>query len=234
MTGETGAGKSIIIDSVNFVLGDRSSKDVIRTGMEKTYVEAIFESIKSTEFENLLSENGISSDEGVLVLSRELNLSGRTVCRVNGRTMTVAFLKLLGKYLIDIHGQHEHQSLIDEENHIDILDLFGGEKICELKSLVHNKYLTVQDIMKKLDSLTGDDRERQRKLDLLDYQVKEICDADLRVGEEEELVKKRTILNNSGKLFSVLSGSYERLYESYDNQDSVFDIMGSLLSEFQA
>lgn len=233
MTGETGSGKSIIVDSVNFVLGERISKDVIRTGCESTYVEAAFQNIESTEFFNLLNEYGIEPDEEVLILSRELNVSGRSICRVNGKVVTTAVLKGIGAMLIDIHGQHEHQSLLDENVHIDILDSFGGEKLEALKSEVCASYGIVQDIKRQLNSIMGDDRDRERKLDLLNFQINEIDDAKLGPDEEDKLLKQRLILNNSSKLYSVLSSVHSTLYESDDMNRSAYDKIGTSLSQMR-
>jgi DNA repair protein RecN len=234
LTGETGAGKSIIIDSVNFVLGERTSKDVIRTGADSTSVEAVFENIDNPELINLLKDYGINPDDEVLILFRELSISGRSICRVNGRTVTTSILKSIGNYLIDIHGQHEHQSLLDEEKHIDILDTFGGIKLLELKKLVFESYEKVQDLKRRLKSMMGDDRERERRIGLLKFQIDEIDSTKLKKGEEEELLKQRLILGNANKLFSVLSDTYGALYESTDISQAVFDRLGSVINEFRS
>lgn len=233
LTGETGAGKSIIIDSVNFVLGERSSKDVIRTGVEKTTVEAVFENTGSPELVKTMESYGIDIDDGVIIFSRELYQTGRSVCRINGKIVTTSVLKLVGNYLIDIHGQHEHQSLLNEENHINILDMFGGHKLCDLREQVKQAYNNVLEIKNKLSLITGNDRERERKLDLLGFQIREIDDAKLRIGEEEELLKQRTILKNSNKLYTVLSSTYGGLFESSDSP-SVYDRLGYILSELHS
>jgi len=233
MTGETGAGKSIIIDSVNFVLGERSSKDIIRTGVDRAYVEAVFDGVQNGEFNKTMEEYGIELDEAVIVLSREINQSGRSICRVNGKVVTTMALKNIGNFLLDIHGQHEHQSLLNEENHINLLDMFGGENLDELKSGVHQSYAKVLNIRHNLEHIMGDDRERERKLDLLNFQIKEIDDASLKDGEEEELIRQKIILNNSGKLINILSGSYDSLYEGSETS-SIFDRLGYVLSEMHS
>ncbi|KPU44902.1 DNA repair protein RecN [Oxobacter pfennigii] len=233
LTGETGAGKSIIIDSVNFILGDRASKEIIRHGYEKTYVEGIFEFISNSPLKNIMEENGIDIDEDIIILSRELNVSGKSICRINGKMVTTSVLKSIGSHLIDIHGQHEHQSLLKEENHMELLDMFGSQRLHILKDEVHVVYSNVQDIKRELQSIMGDDRERQQRLDLLNYQLKEIDESKLKTGEEEDLNKQKTLLLNSGKLFSVLNDSYNNLYES-EEQPSVFDRLGKTLSEFKS
>lgn len=232
LTGETGAGKSIIIDSVNFVLGERASKDVIRAGAEGTWVEAVFENISSPEMVSIMEGYGIDPEDEVIILSRELNTSGRSICRVNGKVVTTSALKSLGNFLIDIHGQHEHQSLLNEETHIDILDMFGGHDLLSQKDRVYESYQRLSDIKGRLKSIMGDDRERARKLDLLRFQMDEIDNADLKEAEEEELLRQRSIQNNAGKLYSVLTDAYGGLYESSDMNEAVLDRLGSMLNEF--
>ena len=233
MTGETGAGKSIIIDSVNFVLGERSSKDVIRTGTDKTEVTAVFENVDTDDFKNARETYGLSTDDDVLILYRELNTSGRSICRINGNVVTTSVLKTIGNFLIDIHGQHQHQSLLNESYHIDLLDTFGGSFISGLKDEVKTIYAKVQLVKQNLKSITGDETERERKLSLLDYQVKEIDAAKLKVGEEEELIKEQNILNNSEKLYSVLSSCYSSMYENGNQGEPIFDKLGSVISELR-
>lgn len=233
LTGETGAGKSIIIDSVNFVLGDRSSKEIIRTGKDKAEVQAVFENVNNPDFLNLMNEYGINIDRDIIILSRELNISGRSLCRVNGKIVTTSVLKNIGFFLIDIHGQHEHQSLLNEDYHIDVLDMFGGSILNDLKKDVEQSFNTAKKIKQALNSIMGDDIERERKLNLLNFQIEEINEAGLKKDEEDELLKQRTILLNSEKLFSTLSLAYNSLYEGDDNSQSVFDKLGYVLSELR-
>ena len=234
LTGETGAGKSIIIDSVNFVLGERSSKDIIRTGYDKAYVETVFENTNDPRLLKIGEENGIDLDQEVLILTRELSISGKSICRVNGKTVTTSILKSIGNHLMDIHGQHEHQSLLNEDNHIDLLDMFGGNSLNELKNQVEHCYSNIINIKYTLNSIMGDDKARERKIDLLNFQVNEINYAILKDNEEEDLLKQKLILNNSNKLFSVLSSSYTALYENEDNNQSIFDRIGYILSELNS
>lgn len=233
LTGETGAGKSIIIDSVNFVLGERTSKDIIRNGTERTEVQAVFENIKTPEFLQLINEYGICLDENVVILSRELNTSGRNICRVNGKVVTTSTLKNIGNFLIDIHGQHEHQSLLNEDYHIDVLDMFGSSTIHELKNEVFRYFRAVQEINHTLSTIMGDDIERDRKLNFLIYQINEIDEAALKQNEEELLARQRNVLLNSEKLYSVFSSVLNALYESDDNNQSVYDKLGYILSELR-
>ena len=234
LTGETGAGKSIIIDSVNFVLGERSSKDIIRTGYDKAYVETVFENTNDPKLLKIGEENGIDLDQEVLILTRELSISGKSICRVNGKTVTTSILKSIGNHLMDIHGQHEHQSLLNEDNHIDLLDMFGGNSLNELKNQVEHCYSNIINIKYTLNSIMGDDKAWERKIDLLNFQINEIDYAILKDTEEEDLLKQKLILNNSNKLFSVLSSSYTALYENEDNNQSIFDRIGYILSELNS
>jgi DNA repair protein RecN (Recombination protein N) len=173
LTGETGAGKSIIIDAVNFVLGERSSKDIVRTGADRAEVQAVFECVQNNEVIKIMNENGIECDEGVVILSRELSTYGRSICRINGKLVTTSILKSIGNFLIDIHGQHEHQSLLNETHHIDMLDMFGGCELSYIKSEVYKAYSDVGALKRQLKSIMGDDIERERKLNLLKFQIKE-------------------------------------------------------------
>ena len=234
LTGETGAGKSIIIDSVNFVLGERSSKDIVRYGAEKTYVEAVFENPGNTELSNMAKEYGFDLDDGLIILSREMTILGRSICRINGRAATSSILKEVGNYLIDIHGQHEHQSLLNEDRHRELLDMFGGNNLKELKKDVYILYHKVSDIKKELRSLAGDGRERERKLDLLNFQINEINEAKLKIGEEDELLKQKKIVSNSEKLFLALSNSYNILYGGLEDSPPVSDRLGLVISEIES
>lgn len=230
LTGETGAGKSILIDSVNFILGEKQGKDIIRTGQESAYVEGVFE-VGSEEVSKLLQENGIETDD-IIVLSREINQSGRSVSRVNGKTVTIGQLKQLGRLLIDIHGQHEHQSLLHDESHIDILDSFCGESLSNLKEEYRNAFNSLKEIEKKIEKLAEDEQYKLRRIDLLKFQIQEISDAKLKANEYEELVTRRDILVNSEKIYSALSLAYQKLYEGYEN-DSAYDEIGTSIKSME-
>lgn len=228
MTGETGAGKSILIDSVNFILGEKQSKDIIRTGQEIAYVEAVFDA-QSKEIEYLLSENGIEYED-VLIISREISQSGRSISRINGRTVTIGFLKQIGRLLVDIHGQHEHQSLLNEGSHIDILDSFCGEKLKDLKKEYTELFEKNKEIENQLEKLVTDEQYKLRRIDLLTFQIQEISDAKLKTEEDVELGKRKNILANSEKIFSTLSVIYEKLYESREGECAYDDIGKSLVN----
>ncbi|HHW30489.1 MAG TPA: DNA repair protein RecN [Clostridiaceae bacterium] len=234
LTGETGAGKSIIIDSINAVLGERVSKDLIKTDKDKAMVEAVF-NVPKQRIEDIFINFGIPTEEdGTIIISREFTLTGRNICRVNGILVTVSTLKEIGSRLIDMHGQHDNQSLLRTESHIDLLDLFGGARIGDLKS----KYLELlekyKEIKNSLKALTGEEGERERKIDLLKFQIDEIAKANLIPGEEEKLNKHRILLSNSEKILNALNSSYELLYSGEDNKVPASETIGQAISELKS
>ncbi len=211
LTGETGAGKSIIIDSINALLGMRVSRELIRTGQDIALVEGIF-SVESEKVFETLKEIGVDrEDDGTLLISREMTAAGRNVCRVNGRLVTVTNLRQLGEKLIDIHGQHDSQSLLRTESHVELLDAFGGEKIKSLKKDYVKNADEYRGKNRKLIELSGNTRDRERKIDLLKYQIDEIEKAQLEDDEEEKLKRRRLLLANSEKILTTLSSISETL-----------------------
>ncbi len=213
LSGETGAGKSIIIDSLNFVLGERADKSLIRYGAEQAVVQAIFEDYLTPSIREYLDEIGIEAED-VLILRRKMTVEGKNECRINGRVFTLSTLKGLTELLVDIHGQHEHQSLLKSANHIKLLDNIGEGKIenarldtCEK----HKRYTS----LKKEFSRFGDASERERKLDILTYQLEEIEKVDVKEGEEEELLAQRKRIRNMEKILSALSEARSTL-DGYD------------------
>ena len=200
LTGETGAGKSIVIDALGAVLGQRASRELIRTGMDKAFVSAVFSGVDNSVPEAL----GITPEEdGSLLLQREIHGDGKNVCRVNGRPVTVGQLKILGSRLLNIHGQHDGQQLLDEEQHLLLLDSFG--KLETLINAYAEKYKDFTDIQKKIQSLEMDESEKARRVDTLTYQIGELERAQLRAGEEEELSARRNLLRNAEKFISAVS-----------------------------
>ena len=189
LTGETGAGKTLIIGSLGIIAGGRFSKEMIRKGEEYSYVEASF----------FCSDSNISID-GNIVVSREVYLNGRSICKINGRLATVNELKEVMSSVIDIHGQRDNQNLLNNAKHIKYLDEFIGKNITELKTRYIELFTKYNEIKAKLSQNYGDDRERERKLDLLKYQLNEIEKANLKENEEEELQEKHNIMKNSEKL----------------------------------
>jgi len=234
MTGETGAGKSIIIDSINAVLGERMSKEIIRTGKDKALVEAVFQ-VENEKLKDIFESFGIEPEEDdTLIISREFNITGKSLCRINGKMATVSMLKEIGQYIIDIHGQYDNQSLLRVESHIKLLDSFGGEKIQELKREYSQLLDRYKELKRKLKDLTGDSNERERRIDLLKYQIEEIKKADLRKNEEALLNSKRLLLANAEKVISVLSGTYELLYSGSNLGSSVTDYLNQALTNLNS
>ncbi|WP_010252709.1 DNA repair protein RecN [Acetivibrio cellulolyticus] len=230
LTGETGAGKSIIIDSINAILGERLSKDLIRAGKDKAAVEAVF-TIDDDRLSGLLGEYGIEPEEdGTLIISREFTLSGKNTCRINGKIATVSMLKQIGEMLIDIHGQHDNQSLLRTESHIDLLDSFADENIHNLKNNYLEKLSQYQEIKNRLKSLSGDKNDRERKIDFLKFQIDEIKKARLKPNEEEDLNKQRIILQNAEKIINTLSRVYELVGIGNKTEKSASDTIGDALS----
>lgn len=202
LTGETGAGKSIIIDAINAIMGQRTSRDIIRTGEKSAFVSAQFEDVGKTA-EKTLAELGFEAEDGVLVLQRTLSANGKSVCKINGRPATVSMLKSLSRSLINIHGQHESYALFSPETHIDYIDSYGGCE--ELLNSYKEKYNDYMILSKKLSRANSDESERLREIDLLQFQTRELFDADVRPGEEEELEAERTVLVNFEKISSLLN-----------------------------
>lgn len=202
LTGETGAGKSIIIDSINAVTGHRTGRDIIRTGADKAYVAAEFTDVHE-EILKKAEELGYSSDDNSLILSRELSASGRSVCRVNQRPATLSILKELGIYLINIHGQHESLELMQSDSHINYIDNFAelGEAVADYNS----SYKELKRLEKIIKTSQTDESRRLAEIDLLSFQVDEINSAALEVGEDEALEDEKRLLENSEKIRSLLS-----------------------------
>ena len=211
LTGETGAGKSIIIDAVNFVLGERTSRDLIRNGAARAKVEAVFNLNEGDAAFAALDALGIEYDGNELILSRELSAAGRNACRVNGTLVPVASLKSVSDTLVDIHGQHEHQALLDAENHISYLDAY-----CHAESLpIIEKIDTIvsrrNELMLKRNSGFSSEREREREMDMLRYQIEEIASANLEAGEEERLNAEKTVLLNAERIRTALETAHMAL-----------------------
>jgi DNA repair protein RecN (Recombination protein N) len=200
LTGETGAGKSIVIDAMGAVLGGRISRDLIRTGADKAFVSAEFSGISDDL--PALQENGITPEDGTLLLQRELHADGKNLCRVNGRPVTVAQLRSVGGELLNIHGQHDGQQLLDEEQHGTYLDRFG--KTEPLLKKYRACYDGMSDLQRRIQAMQMDEAEKARRLDSLHFQIDELERADLQVGEEEELQERRNLLRNGEKYLSAL------------------------------
>jgi len=202
LTGETGAGKSIVIDAMGAVLGQRTSRDLIRTGAPKAFVSAVFTEVPPLE---VLSEYGLSAEGGELLLQREIFADGKNVCRCNGRPITVSQLRTIGASLLNIHGQHDGQQLLDPECHCGYLDRFGALE--EAIALYRQRYDEMSAIRRKIAALAMDEAERERRVDMLRHQIDELERAQLKEGEEEELIARRNILRNSEKFLSAVNAA---------------------------
>lgn len=207
MTGETGAGKSIVIDSLNAILGERTSRELIRSGANSASVCAEFQNV-SDNVKNELEKLGIEKDD-TLIVSRKLTPDGKNVCRINGMPATVSMLKALGVQLVNIHGQLDNQSLLSPETHCSFIDKLAGSgrELNEFKEL-YSLYIKKEN---ELKSLNTDENEKNRRLDILNYQIEEIQKADIRPGEKDELTEKLGFLRNAEKVLDLLHTAYAAL-----------------------
>lgn len=217
LTGETGAGKSILIDSINAILGNRTSRDLVRSGAQKASVWATFSDL-SSEVCTLLANAGYEPEEELL-LSREIGQDGKSSCRINGKPATVGILRELGEALITIHGQHDNQSLLNPANHLGILDEYAQNDA--LLAQYRDVYHTLRDAQKQMSGLVMDEGEKQRKLDLLRYQTQEIEAAELQQGEEEELEAQRSKIHHSQQIIDSLGAAYDALQGGDDYEGSI-------------
>lgn len=225
ISGETGAGKSIIIDALGMALGERASADFLRTGVSSARVEAVFTLEPHSSLKDSLTEAGVSVDNDQVILARELNASGRNYCRLNGRLVTTAQLKEVAQQLVDIHGQHQHQSLLRPATHICFLDAFGGPDQLALASRVNRLYHEYNQLSSKMKNYRQMQSERAQKIDMLRYQIKEIETANLVPGEWDELEQERDRLNQREDLLEAVAGAYKLLYGGALEQGAV-DLVG--------
>ena len=220
LTGETGAGKSIVIDAISAILGERAYRDMIRTGASKAQVRAVFTDVPCFSW---FEENGVEYDPETII-QREIYLDGKNVCRVNGTLVTVSILRKLGIQLINIHGQHDSASLFDENNHLQFLDAFAGNEALREDYAV--KYEAVSKLRREIDRMTMDEGEKLRRMEMLRHQIQEISKADLEPGEDEVLEERRKLLQNAEKISDGIETAVECLYGGNDS-----DGAASLLSQ---
>jgi DNA repair protein RecN (Recombination protein N) len=228
LTGETGAGKSIILDAMALVLGERADATMIRDGCSEAYVEALFtiEPEKAGHIGALLETQELDDDqENTLLLARELRENGRNICRVNGRTVNLALLKDFGQQLVDIHGQGEHLSLLNPRTHLRLLDAYAGLE--QERQIVGRSVAGLRAVRRELDALRRDERARAQRMDMLKYQITEIDAANLKGGEEEELKAERTRLANVEQLVQHSNAALAFLSGLDDDAESVNDMLGS-------
>ena len=210
LTGETGAGKSIVIDAISAILGQRAYRDMIRTGTNKASVRAVFTDVPKLAW---FEENGVEYDPETII-QRDIFLDGKNVCRVNGTLVTVSILSKLGIQLINIHGQHDSASLFDEDNHLQFLDDFARNE--ELRSVYRENYDAVAKLRREIDRMSMDEGEKLRRMETLKYQIEEIEKAELEAGEDEELESRRKLLQNAEKIANGLNDAVDNLYGGED------------------
>ena len=211
LTGETGAGKSIVIDAISAILGERAYRDMIRTGTNKASVRGIFTDVPKLAW---FEENGVEYDPET-VIQREVHLDGKNVCRVNGSLVSVSILRKLGTQLINIHGQHDSATLFDEANHLQFLDAFGDN--ASLRAAYLEKYEAVAKLRREIDRMSMDESEKLRRMETLKYQIGEIEKANLRPGEDEELEDRRKLLQNAEKIADGINDAVDNVYGGDDS-----------------
>ncbi len=228
LTGETGAGKSIIVDALVLLLGGRATGGMVRSGARQSRVEGVFllDGDLAGRIDSALDGYGIVSGEEEIILAREVNLGGRNTCRVNGRIVPLRLLSALAEHLVDIHGQNQHLSLFRVREHIDILDRYGG--LWQLRGCVSKRVRQLTDVRCELDRLLTEEREHAQRVDFLRYQVEEIAAAELRPGEEEELVLERDRIANAERILRLSENAYRTLYDSFERQASVTELVGQV------
>ncbi|MDE6124045.1 MAG: AAA family ATPase, partial [Eubacterium sp.] len=209
LTGETGAGKSIVVDSINAILGERTSRELVRHGADYAFVSALFEDVTQTVADKLHELGYKTEEDGTLLLTRKITEAGKSVCKINGAPATVSILKEIGQQLVNIHGQHDSQSLLNPDSHYLFIDMLSDNKgiFDDYKNSFH-KLITVR---RKLKALTTDEEDKDRALELLNYQIKELEAADISVGEKAELTKKKQLMENSEALLLVLNNALSAL-----------------------
>ncbi|MFU2416896.1 DNA repair protein RecN [Peptacetobacter sp. AB800] len=232
LTGETGSGKSIIIDALGLCLGNKYDKSFLRKGTDKGFVETVFYS-ENENLKRIMSENDIDMEDGIITIARVIYSDGKSTARVNGRTVKLSLLKEIVSYLIDVHGQHQNQLLFDPSRHLKFIDAFAGETIVDAKmeyKELYSEYSKVKSELLRLND-NKDEMEIQREIDLLKFQIDEIEAANLNPEEYEELIQKRDVFRNSEKIFNNLNVSYEAIHNSEIN---AIDIVGRVVSELSS
>lgn len=231
LTGETGAGKSIIIDAINAVLGERTSRELIRTGTDFAEVCALFRNINNSVI-NVLTEIGIRPEEdSTLLITRKMFADGKNVCKVNGQSVTVSMLKKIGQTLINIHGQLDNQNLLNEEHHVSYIDAFSGNEL--IKEEYVTAYNSFKEAERKYKSFVNNESEKARKIDILTYQTEEIEAADIKTGEYADLIKRRSFLQNAETLIELVSSALSAIQgeDGENGADSLVSFASSSLQK---
>jgi DNA repair protein RecN (Recombination protein N) len=229
LSGETGAGKSIIIDAIHLLVGGRGSFEFVRHGEEKAEIEGLFQ---LDEIEHPIvkkaSEFGIDIEDGMVILRREISKGGKSICRINGKLVTISVLRELGGHLVDIHGQHEHQELMNDTSHLPLLDQFGAEEIESALKKYQSIFQKYDQTSKKLKSLSENEQKMAHRLDLIQFQFEEIQNAKLKLNEDTDLYEEKKKLNNFERIFSSIQSSYTALNGEQKALDWVGIVMGHL------
>ncbi|GFP30922.1 DNA repair protein RecN [Candidatus Hakubella thermalkaliphila] len=224
LSGETGAGKTLMVEALNLALGERADSSMIQTGKEVSYVEAVFDLTRNGRARQLMEEKEITEEKlDQVSLGREICRSGRSRSFIGGRIGPLSWLAELGEILVDLHGQHEHQSLLKVKNHLDLFDRFGGDKIGELRSEYQRRYEKFRDLERELQDLLAREKERYRTLERLKFEREEIERANLKVGEEDSLKSEKKILDNYEKLFLLVNQSLAWLKEGEESAPGALD-----------
>ena len=228
LTGETGAGKSIIVDALGLLLGGRSDVGMVRSGAQQARVEGVFlvGGDIAQRMNAVLDEYGIDVGEEEIILTREVNLEGRNTCRVNGRIVPLRLLSTLAQHLVDIHGQNQHLSLLRVPEHMDILDQYGG--LWKLRNEVTHEVRQLAEVQQELDRLRKDEAELALRVDFLRYQAEEISAANLRPAEDDDLTLERDRVANAERIITLSDHACRALYDGFDHQESVIDLLGQV------
>lgn len=232
LTGETGAGKSIVVDSINAILGERTSRELIRYGADSAFVSAYFEDISDT-VRNKLAELGFDNEgDNSLLISRKITLAGKSNCRINGKSATVSMLKEIGNLLVNIHGQHDSQALLNPDYHYKYIDMMSDDKA--VYEDYKNTFKELINVRQKLKSLTNSEFDKERELELLEYQIKELEDADIKIGERDALLKKRDLISKSENITSALNMVLSAINgnDDTDGVQSSINICNNTVSSF--
>lgn len=230
LSGETGAGKSILIDAIDFVLGGKFSKDSIRTGEKSTFVEAVF-SLENNNLEKILEKLGMEFDN-TLIISRETVISGKNIIKINGRSIIAASLKKIRERLLDIHGQHKNNTLLDRSSHIIYLDNFTGKNISDTLAIFSGLRQELKDVLSEISEVS-ESKDTAQLLEYTKFQIEDIEKANLRIGEEEELSEEYKMLSNSEKITEALSSSYTLLSSNEDGK-SVIDSLSKVINNLSS
>lgn len=232
-TGETGAGKSIIINALQVALGGRAYSEYIKSDAEKALIQAIFEPGDVPGLEKFLFDSGLEYADGQLIFTRQLARSGRNICRINGQVITLQLYKQVSNYLLDMHGQHEQQSLLHVQNHMELLDRFGDDLILETKKEVAGLYKKWRLLHQRLEELHSDRQKRARQMDMFHYQIEEIDQAGLFAGEEEDLVAEKLYAANIETIVQLSQTAYAALYDGERGSASAVDQLGKAVEHIE-